>query len=212
MTIKLKLVDPISKIETNILTAIADELNYSLKKQIGTISSRIKTLIPMWISKQPEIQSLLSTDSNSLIGQFGITSSPSYIVNSIISSVVNSTSISFSPYNKKLENGGITINIQPDNFGNLLSLQEGHSLYSGGDLHWLDWLLNRGDENIVVGYYYNPQTGLGRSRLGNMKTGGSFRIPPEFSGTPGNNFITRALLGPEQENEITKIFKTILGA
>jgi hypothetical protein len=35
---------------------------------------------------------------------------------------------------------------------------------------------------------------------------GSFRVPPEFSGTKDNNFITRALVGSEQEKEVTDIF------
>jgi hypothetical protein len=91
-------------------------------------------------------------------------------------------------------------------------LPQGHSVYYDGDLHWLDWLLNRGDQIIVVGYEYNPQTGLGRSKLGNMKTGGSFRVPPEFSGTQENNFVTRALIGASQEKEIAKILEKILGA
>jgi hypothetical protein len=64
----------------------------------------------------------------------------------------------------------------------------------------------------VAGYQYNPQTGIGRSKLGNMKTGGSFRVPPEFSGTEQNNFITRALVGSNQEKQISKIFETILSA
>jgi hypothetical protein len=147
-----------------------------------------------------------------LIGQFGITISAASIINAIINSVISSTSISVVPYNNKLKGGGIEVNIQPNNFANLLNLPQGHSVYKDGDLHWLDWLLNRGDEIIVVGYEYNPQAGLGRSKLGNMKEGGSFRVPPQFSGTDNNNFITRALTGAEQEKQIVKIFENILGA
>jgi hypothetical protein len=212
MTITLKLLESVDQIENNILSAIATQFNSSMKSNKSKILDNVKLLIPPWISSQPEIESLSSGGTSSLIGQFGITISAVSIINAIISSVVSSTSISVVPYNNKLKGGGIEVNIQPDNFANLLNLPQGHSVYKDGDLHWLDWLLNRGDEIIVVGYEYNPQTGLGRSRLGNMKEGGSFRVPPQFSGTDKDNFITRALTGGEQEKQIAKIFENILGA
>jgi hypothetical protein len=212
MSITLKLLESVDQIENNILSALSTQFNSSMKSNKSRILDSIKILIPSWILNQPEMQSFLSGGTNSLVGQFGITTNPSSIVNTIISSVVNSTTISIVPYNNKLKGGGIEINIQPDNFSNLLNLPQGHSVYYDGDLHWLDWLLNRGDQIIVVGYEYNPQTGLGRSKLGNMKTGGSFRVPPEFSGTQENNFVTRALIGASQEKEIAKILEKILGA
>jgi hypothetical protein len=112
-------------------------------------------------------------------------------------------------FDNKLK-GGIEVNFQPSNFVNLLSLSEGHIVFNGGDLHWLDWLLKRGDNIIVVNYQYNPESGLGRSGLGNMIPGGAFRIPPEYSGTDDDNFVTRALIGTQQEKQISKIFQDIL--
>jgi hypothetical protein len=212
MSITLKLLESVDQIENNILSAIATQFNASMKANKSRILDSIRLLIGPWISSQPEMQSLLSGGTQSLIGQFGITISSASIVNTIISSIVSSTSISVVPYNNKLKGGGIEINIQPDNFSNLLNLPQGHSIYNDGDLHWLDWLLNKGDQVIIVGYEYNPQTGLGRSRLGNMKTGGTFRVPPEFSGISENNFVTRALIGGSQEKEIAKILEKILGA
>lgn len=212
MTITLKLVESTDQIESNILSFISNQFNSSMKSNKSKFVNEIKLLIPQWILNQPEIQSLSSNDPSSLIGQFGITMNSTAVINAIVSSVVNSTTISIVPYDKKLKNGGIELNIQPDNFANLLGLSQGHSVYNGGDLHWLDWLLNRGDEIIVVGYEYYPQTGLGRSKLGNMKKSGTFRVPPEFSGTDANNFITRALVGVEPEKQIAKIFEKILGA
>ena len=106
--------------------------------------------------------------------------------------------------------GGIEVNVQPSNFTNLLSLGSGHLVYDKGDLHWLSWLLTFGDSIIVVGYEYNPETGLGRANLGNMVEGGSWRVPPEFSGTIQNNFITRALVGEKQAKTIADIFRDTL--
>ena len=62
----------------------------------------------------------------------------------------------------------------------------------------------------MVNYQYNPQTGLGRSGLGNMKPGGAFRVPPQFSGTVENNFITRAFVGDYQEGQIINIIQKVL--
>ena len=39
------------------------------------------------------------------------------------------------------------------------------------------------------------------------ESGGVFRVPPEFSGTRDNNFITRALIGSAQEKDIFDVIK-----
>lgn len=207
MSISLKLLESESEIEKRINEALARQINDTLSRNTNKFFTEIQSLIPKWINDQPEISALLS---NELVGQFGITLSPQSIVQSIIDSVSNSMSISIKKYNSKFQNGGLDINIQPDNLANLLGLSEGHTIYSGGDLHWLQWMLMRGDEMIVVGYEYNPKTGLGRTKLGNMIQGRGFRVPPQYSGTESNNFITRALSGPTVESDITKIFKNIL--
>lgn len=209
MTITLKLLDSISEIEKKINFSLSEKINDILNKNQNKIVNSIIALIPGWIKKQPEIQALLS---RSLIGEIGTTISSVTIVDSIIRTVCNSTSIKFVKYNKNLTGGGFEINIQPLDFSNLLSLPEGHTIYKDGDLHWLQWLLLRGDEIIVIGYEYNPKTGIGRTKLGNMIKGKGFRIPPQYSGTSNNNFITRSLIGPDQEKDITKIFESILGA
>lgn len=209
MTIYIKIIDPIKTIEKNINKAIADLANDVIGKNIGKISDSVKSLIPSWVNSQPEIQSLSSSDPGSLAGQFGISGSSLEIVTAIINSIVSATEIKFVKYTSNLR-GGLEIGFQPTNFANLLALGEGHTIYQGGDLHWLEWLLKRGDSIIVTNYQYNPQTGLGRSGLGNMRTGGSFRVPPQFSGTEDNNFITRAFVGPSQEKQIAKILQDIL--
>lgn len=209
MSISLKITDSIKIIEQNVNKAIADLANDIISRNINNISNSVKNLIPSWVDSQPEIQSLLSNDATSLAGQFGIRGSAQSIVTSIIQSVVSATEIKFIKYSNSLK-GGLELRFQPITFSNLLSLPEGHTLYNGGDLHWLDWLLKRGDAIIVTNFQYNPQTGLGRSGLGNMVPGGSFRIPPQFSGTTDNNFITRAFVGSNQEKQISHILQKVL--
>lgn len=209
MSLSIEITDSIKTIEKNINLAIADYLNNKISNKQSLLLNQAKSLIPGWINSQPEIISLSSNDPQGLIGQFGITSGGYSIVNSIINAVIGSTTLNFKKFTPKLS-GGIEIQFQPANFSNLLSLPDGHTIYKGGDLHWLDWLLNRGDTVIVVNYQYNPGAGLGRSNLGNMVPGGSFRIPPQFSGTKDNNFITRAFTGPQQEKDLTNLFNKLL--
>jgi len=211
MTIGLKITDSIQLIEKNINSAIASYINTKLISNTNGIVSEILLYVPIWLKSQPEITALLSKDNTSLAGQFGITGSTSSVVDAIISSVTGSLKFKFVNYNNSLKKGGFEVYIQPDNFSNLLGLSEGHTVYQGGDLHWLDWLLVRGDALIVSNYQYNPITGLGRSGLGNMIKGGSFRVPPQFSGTRSDNFVTRALSGVEQDKVLTKIFDKYLG-
>lgn len=209
MTLSIVITDSDKKIEQNINAAIADAINDRILRNIGSLTNSTKALIPSWILAQPEIISLQSSDTFSLAGQFGIQGSVSPIINNIVQSVVDSTEINFVKYSKNLK-GGLELRFQPSNFSNLLSLPDGHTRYQGGDLHWLDWLLKRGDNIIVVNYQYNPQTGLGRSGLGNMIGGGSFRVPPQFSGTESDNFITRSFIGSVQEQQISDIMQKAL--
>lgn len=209
--ITLKLTQSEKEIAQNVNEAVASLVNQMVSKKQQPLLSKAKILANQWIKSQPEILSLLSSTPDSLAGNFGIPPERvSSAVDSIISAVESSISVNFVPFSKNLQSGGLEINFQPQTFENLLNLSDGHVKYIGGDLHWLNWLLNAGDTIIVVNYQYNPETGLGRSGLGNMIPGGSFRVPPQFSGTSNNNFITRALIGSEQENEIANLFREIL--
>lgn len=210
--ITIKLIEKPSQIEEKINKALAEEINLRLFKAQANIITAAKNLTSEWISLQPEMISLASNDQFSLAGQLGIYAGSGLSITSIIRTAIsNSISIKFKKFSNKLI-GGFELNFQPSDFINLLSLPQAVVNYKDGVLPWLDWLLKRGDTIIVANYAYNASTGLGRSGLGNMKPGGSFRIPPQYSGVESNNFITRALIGSKQEEAITKLFKKALGA
>lgn len=210
--ITLKILDSEATIEKNVNKAISEEVNSIVFKNQQKLLQKCKSLVAGWITVQPEIVSLQSNDIMSLAGQLGLyPGQENNAITTIINSVESSITVKFTKFTPKLV-GGVEVNFQPNNFLNLLNLPQGIVNYGKGTLHWLDWLLTKGDSIIVVNYQYNPATGLGRSGLGNMIGGGSFRIPPQFSGTQENNFITRALVGPQQEQQIANIFKEILGA
>lgn len=208
MSISIRLLDSTKQIEKNINIAIANHVNGIIAREQNKILNQVKSLIPSWIESQPEILSLRSSSPISLAGQFGIPGDSNGIVSSIVDSIVGATSVKFVRYSVNLK-GGLELQFQPTTFGNLLGMADGHVVYSGGDLHWLDWLLLRGDNVIVTNYQYNPSNGLGRSGLGNMIGGGSFRVAPEFSGTKDDNFITRAFMNPVVELQLSDLLSRI---
>jgi hypothetical protein len=210
MSISLRITDSISVIEKEINKGIADYVNKKLSNNQNRIINSIKLLVPSWVLTQPEMVALASSDPTSLAGYFGIVGDSASIASNIAISVADSLTFKFDSFNNNLV-GGFEVYIQPTTFTNLLGLKDGHSVYMGGNLHWLDWLLTRGDEIIISNYQYNPQTGLGRSGLGNMIPGGVFRVPPQYSGTIKDNFVTRALVGNSQDQAITQIFDNYLG-
>lgn len=210
--ITLKLLDSIDVIETKINTALADLANKQIANSSAEILQKCQALINGWILAQPEIISLNSSSPDSLAGQFGLLPGQAIsATNSVINAIKDSITVKIVKFNNKLK-GGITVEFQPSNFINILNIPQCHTPISGGDLHWMDWLLKRGDNIIVVNYQYDPKSGVGRSGLGQMISGGSFRVPPQFAGTEKDNFITRALIGPSQESAIVSIFRNVLGA
>jgi hypothetical protein len=205
-SISLKILESNSQIKDKIYEAILQELNKRVFKNKKNVTTRLQNAVKRWIEAQPEIASLRANSSAGSLGaQFGLTSATSDVVaDRITSAVAGSMIVKIQPIKKTLK-GTLEINFQRDDFINLLSLQSGHVLTEKGtDLHWLDWLLIKGDTTIITGYTYSPGP-LGRSGGGEMNIGGLWRVPPEFSGTITNNFITRSFKGTEKETaEILK--------
>lgn len=204
--ITLRLTEAESIIEDKIKKNLIVQINNIIKKNINKITTDCKSLAVDWINNQPEIKSL---SGGLLAGAFGIPqSSRDSVVTSIVTAINNSITVSFTPFNSNFV-GSLDINFQPSDFSNLLGLDSGHVVYENGDLHWMNWLLTMGNSIIITNYKYNPIVGSGRSGLGVMSIGGSFRVPPQFAGDVSDNFVTRALLGESQEKEISKIIQGI---
>ena len=206
MSLSIKILESNKEIERAINRSIAKEMNDRIKRRSASVRDKIKARIPKWIMQQPEIQSIRTGGLYSLKSQFGITSgNADAAVSAITNSVANSITVEIKAIDPKNLKGGIEFRIQPENFNNLLSLQEGFTTTKKGqNLHWMDWLLLKGTQMIIIGYRYEPST-QGRSGGGTMVGGSSWRVPPQFSGTQQDNFITRSLSGRDQE--IENIFK-----
>ena len=210
LTITVDLLHTNSQIQDEIHKILAKELDKKINKNRSKVIKPFKQAIEGWLLQSPEINSLLSQgEEGSLNAVFGLSpgSGPS-AVSSIISTVANSVQIKLSKISPKNLSGGVEFRFQNTDFSNLLSLPQGRQITElGGDLHWLDWLLTKGDAVIVKGFFYDPSN-EGRSGGGTMKVGGTFRVPPVFSGTVDNNFITRAF--QNRDTQISKILSLIL--
>ena len=202
MTLTIKLLESNSDIEKKIKTAIAEELNALIKKNFKTAQKRIESSVSGWVTSQPEVQSLLKEGvPNSLHAQFGLQAGQGLLSSiEIVNAIIASIEVRVRRVDAKL-NTGIDFNIQPENLRNLLGLPSGFTQTEDQDiLPWLTWLLLEGSNTIVYGYTYVPDLS-GRSGGGTMEAGGSWRIPPEFSGTIDDNFVTRALSNRDKELE-----------
>ena len=209
MTLTIKLLESNSDIEKKIKTAIAEELNALIKKNFKTAQKRIESSVSGWVTSQPEVQSLLKEGvPNSLHAQFGLQAGQGALSSiEVVNAIIASIEVRVRRVDAKL-NTGIDFNIQPENLRNLLGLPSGFTQTEDQDiLPWLTWLLLEGSNTIVYGYTYVPDLS-GRSGGGTMEAGGSWRIPPEFSGTIDDNFVTRALSnrGKELEGILRGIF------
>jgi hypothetical protein len=104
--------------------------------------------------------------------------------------------------------GSVTVGILRTDLSDVLSRPEASFVSEKGyQVDWLDWLLTQGDRVVVGQYGFLPankmtarsvaafsRTGLGIMRQANH----GWSVPPEFSGTPGDNWFTRALAAIER--------------
>ena len=83
----------------------------------------------------------------------------------------------------------------------------------GTAIPWFEWLTTLGDAVIVR--EYDVESGFpSKSRTGDkiMVRGKGWRVPPAYSGTETNNFVTRATdsILPELSEFISKTVRTTL--
>lgn len=193
------------KIEQAMLREIEDRINKNKKKAERQIAS----LVPSWVLASPEVQSIAQDGvPGSLHAQFGLFSGTGDIVaNDIANALAKSVSLEVD-FTKRLKGTSVTFFIQPTSFVNLLEIPLGEiRTATGYVLPWMRWLLLEGTRTIVSSYTYEPDNS-GRSGGGTMRLGGIWRVPPEFSGTASENFVTRIF--QNKDRQIQPILKGLL--
>jgi len=195
MRLSFNLLDSNSTISKEIINALKDIVDSSLKKVLPPIKNRIQQELRSALMAEPEYQSLVS---GKLKYEFGIPSSDK--IQNIIDIWINNIIVNYSGV--KTSMNGISAKLSLDmiksSYDDVLA-NDGAIVIdskSGAVLPWLEWLLLYGGKIIVRDYRVkmgsNPRSRTGMAIMVESK-GNNWRVPPEFAGTSSNNWITRAI-------------------
>lgn len=194
MKISLNLIETDNQIRQSILSALAPEIDRTIKQSLLSIKNQIILLVKQALIQEPEYSSLVS---GQLRYELGIPN-PS-VADRIVESVANTVSVQQSKVliNSLGVKGGLTINI--------LGYQDIQGLIStdiasvfdakGYYLPWLEWLLLKGNNPIIKKFEVklgpNPKSRTGNAIM--IKSSSNWSVPSAFAGTTTNNWFTRAL-------------------
>jgi hypothetical protein len=176
---------------------LASAFNQTIRQNVPALRTRVRSIIAGALYNSHEIASL---SGGTLMADFGLTSDPSQ---SIVSSIVSSMNITTRPTTSSSSTirGGFTLTMQPSDYSNILSLPVSQQVIDGGSIPWLEWLLTLGDAVIIAnfGVEYGPFGRTGRAHM--LESAKPFKVNSSFSGTPNNNFVTRAIQTVSQQIE-----------
>lgn len=182
------------EISQKILKALLPEVTKYFNKAFNQCKKEIITIVSNAIIASPEYQSIMS---GKLKYEFGLPDSTSRL--SSILSFWKYLDIQYDKPKivKNQINSYFTLSMIRADYSDVLSSAAAvFKTEKGTDLEWLRWLLLFGDKVIIKDYSVeigpNPRSRTGNAvMVGNTK--GRWSVPPEFSGTSQNNWITRAI-------------------
>lgn len=208
---RIRITESASSLNKKLSKELAQQINSRLRKNKSRIENKLRGLIPAWIRSSPEIASLNDEGiQGSLNAQFGLyPGQAGSATDAIVSAVVSTVEVRIRSVSRNLNTSALVeFVVQPLSYDNLLFIPEGTVIQTtnGKPLPWLEWLLTLGNTIVVAGYQYTPED-LGRSGGGTMNPGTGWRVPPQYSGTIEDNFITRALAN--RETQIQPILQEI---
>jgi hypothetical protein len=190
-----------------VLNALAEQIDSYFRSSIKNVIDPVRQAVRSAMRSSSTIQEL---GGGKLRGALGIPRGQD-VTSPIIEAVANSVIIIPRPIKVKGKgfSGGFSLNVQPDNFTNLLNTSIGTVVTEKAvKLPWLSWLLTRGSSIIVADFGVRYKPGAGRSGQAQMTKGSRpFSIDPIHSGTLGNNFVTKAIMDNADE-----IIKAVGGA
>lgn len=211
LNIQIDLRESVGEIKGRILDRFALHLNSVFRRAASGVQRRVGEVCESLIQGREEYQSLLNGE---LLGELGVPDIQPRLRH-ILDTVKRSVTIESTPIMRQGDQltGGMVVKMIPADYADILGL--GDAAYvtdKGTNIQWLDWLLNEGARIIVIGYEaklrLSPQEAArSRTGLGLMRKGTGWRVPPGFSGTPDDNFITRAFNGTRVEGLFLDIVK-----
>lgn len=210
LSLKLKLVESQSDISKKILDAIKAEINKIMISVVLVLQQNIKKSLEDKIKNSRTWQSL---EEGKLRAEFGLPDDIATRLGEILEIWLRQIDVDYKTVTGTTTlKGGITVGLLETDWNQVLSSDAAIIVTKYGTvLPWLEWLLTYGDKTIIQDYVVimkpTPQSRSGMAIMA-QQVGGQWRVPPEFSGTPDNNFITEILegMGPEIELMIEKEF------
>lgn len=183
-----------------LLKEIATQMNKALTslQNDPSFKDKIGEVIEDALKSQPEWASLQNGDLRKILGIQD--SSPA--LNSIVKALKDSIFIKVDPVKSSSNfiSGGLIVALSKKDMSDVLSADNTSYQSKGGNVPWLNWLLTAGDSIIIDNYSVKRNVFTSASRTGDtimIHSNKGFRIPPEYSGTIDDNWITRGLSGLE---------------
>jgi hypothetical protein len=179
--------------------AIVNRLNHKLLtvQFANRLSKQAGDILVSKIQEQSEYQEIVA--GGKLAGILGLQDGGRRLAR-IVGQIKNSVDVSVSKFQLRggLIGGYVRVFAIRADFSDVLSMEEASFISENEALvPWLNWILLQGDRILIATHRvsFNPKL-LGYSRTGQavmIKTsrGPFFRIPPQYSGTADDNFITR---------------------
>lgn len=204
---KLRVIDSVATIRSKIRRAIIARLSHGrvLERAMVYSAVRVRKLFIQEMKNSPTYQAL--TSNHTLVGELGLVD-PQSKIDAIIDKMAASIKIKLKKGRSNSIGGGFTIKLVKANFKDILRIPEAKQRATsirprrGGAslLPWLEWMLLRGDEKIIMGYtvkfgaFAASRTGL--ALMYKRKEVSKSWSVPHGNWKPNiknNNFITRVL-------------------
>lgn len=212
MKISVDLADSDAKIARGVTAEIRTRLNAALHAAAAAIRSRVAELSGRLVAGSDEYASLVHGE---LLGELGIPDVSARVA-AVVAAVGRGVMVNVTTprvVGGRIE-GGLTVGILRSDYEDILSLAEASyvSAPSGAEIPWLRWLTVGGDQVLVFGYGVThdlaaSQKARSRTGLALMTKGSGWRVPPEFSGREGANWLTRAFDVGGIEGQFMRIFQ-----
>jgi len=213
--LSLHLTNTEREMERMILWMLASRLGQSIQGVTVAGMRALKPLIKNAILRCPEMAEL---QGGKLAGELGLWPSLQTLAPEMIAEAVAETvflkPVKVVVVGSQLK-GGMLLQIQPSDFGNVLGLDVASYKYfrrtkrRSEKIPWLRWLLTAGSSPVLLRYHLEAGQ-VSRSGKGViMKRPGTWSVPSDSAGTIEDNFITRALDDAEMRNNILSILNRL---
>lgn len=210
LDILFKITEKNSDISNKILKALKPQVKAHFQKSFETVKDNLSNIVIEAIINAPEYIELVS---GRLKAEFGLPNADARI--SEILDEWKKIKFKFNGIKQSGDNlvGSFILDMIPSDFTNVINLPSASFVTEKGDvLNWLEWLLLFGNKTIIKDYEVvlgpNPRSRTGMAVMRGV-IGSKWRVPPEYSGTKNNNWITRAIdsADPQIEDLIKKSLK-----